>query len=39
MMKLQTERLILRNYTMDAYKEDADGNPVMIRSRVYRLDI
>lgn len=21
----------------DAYKEDADGNPIMIRSRVYKL--
>ena len=23
----------------DAYKEDADGNPIMIRSKVYKLTV
>ena len=45
MIFFETERLILRNYTMDDVpavheyfsKEDADGNPIMIKSRVYKL--
>ena len=46
MIKFATERLILRNDTMedvqtvgDAYKEDADGNPIRIRSGIYRLTV
>ena len=60
MIRFETERLILRNYTMDdvpavhryfsseevsryedfwpqTMEEDAEGNPIMIRSKVYKL--
>ena len=39
MIHLETERLcfLLQETVDDAYKEDADGSPIMIMSRVYKL--